>query len=99
VGSLLQHDQGVEKREETQDVKAKWHIAMRPGKRRVLIKDTALGQLVDECERLKARIRAKVEHPFRVIKRQFATPKCIRPKRATWGRPAICTLLDGQSPR
>jgi transposase, IS5 family len=63
--------QGVEKREETQDVKAQWHIAMRPAKRRALNKDTALGQLLDECERLKARIRAKVEHPFRVIKRQF----------------------------
>uniref|UniRef100_UPI0038BB9AC2 group II intron reverse transcriptase/maturase n=1 Tax=Paraburkholderia heleia TaxID=634127 RepID=UPI0038BB9AC2 len=28
-------------------------------------------QLLDECETVKARIRAKVEHPFRVIKRQF----------------------------
>lgn len=63
--------QGVQKREEMQDVKANWHIAMRPGKRRALNKDTPLGQLLDECERLKARIRAKVEHPFRVIKRQF----------------------------
>jgi transposase, IS5 family len=63
--------QGVEKREETQDVKTKWHIAMRPGKRRALNRDTALGQLLDERERVKARIRAKVEHPFRVIKRQF----------------------------
>lgn len=44
---------------------------MRPAKRRALNKDTALGQLLDECERLKARIRAKVEHPFRVIERQF----------------------------
>ncbi|MEX3960565.1 IS5 family transposase [Trinickia sp. EG282A] len=63
--------QGVQKREEMQDVKANWHIAMRPGKRRALNKNTPLGQLVDECERLKARIRAKAEHPFRVIKRQF----------------------------
>jgi IS5 family transposase len=63
--------QGVQKREEMQDVRASWHIAMRPGKRRALNKDTALGQLLDECERLKARIRAKVEHPFRGIKRQF----------------------------
>jgi transposase, IS5 family len=31
--------------------------------------------LLDECERLKARIRAKVEHPFRVIKRQFGHVK------------------------
>jgi len=63
--------QGAQKRAEMQDVKAKWHIAMRVGKRRALNKDTPLGQLLDECERLKARIRAKVEHPFRVIKRQF----------------------------
>ncbi|NPT61546.1 IS5 family transposase [Paraburkholderia elongata] len=63
--------QGVQKREEMQDVKVNWHIAMRPGKCRALNKDTPLGQLPDERERLKARIRAKVEHPFRVIKRQF----------------------------
>jgi transposase, IS5 family len=63
--------QGVEKREETQHVKARWHIAMRPGKRRALNRDTESGRLLDECERLKARVRAKVEHPFRVIKRQF----------------------------
>jgi IS5 family transposase len=63
--------QGVENREKTQDVKASWHIAMRPGKRRALHKATALGRLLDECERLKARVRARVEHPFRVIKRQF----------------------------
>jgi transposase, IS5 family len=63
--------QGVQKREEMQDVKAHRHVAMRPGKRRALNKNTPLGQLLDECERIKARIRAKVEHPFRVIKRQF----------------------------
>lgn len=28
-------------------------------------------RLIDELEKLKASIRAKVEHPFRVIKRQF----------------------------
>jgi transposase, IS5 family len=63
--------QGVQKRKEMHGVKANWHIALRPGKRRALNKDTQLGQLLDECERIKARIRAKVEHPFRVIKRQF----------------------------
>ncbi|WP_175943773.1 IS5 family transposase [Burkholderia pyrrocinia] len=67
--------QGVDKREETQDVKVEWHIAMRPGKRRALDMDTTLGQLLDEYERLKASIRAKVEHPFRVIKRQFGHVK------------------------
>ena len=38
-------------------------------------KTKALGQLIDELERLKASIRAKVEHPFRVIKRQFGYVK------------------------
>ena len=56
--------QGVQKREETQTVKARWHIAMRPGRRRALDKETPTGKLRDEIERVKARIRAKVEHPF-----------------------------------
>jgi IS5 family transposase len=63
--------QGVEKRADTQDIKTTWHVAMRPGKRRALDKESPLGKLIDEIERVKARIRAKVEHPFRVIKRQF----------------------------
>jgi IS5 family transposase len=63
--------QGVEKRAETQDVKAKWHIAMSPAERRALNKDITLGRLLDECERHKARILARVEHPIRIIKLQF----------------------------
>lgn len=31
--------------------------------------------LLDELERVKAAIRAKVEHPFRVLKRQFGYTK------------------------
>ena len=31
--------------------------------------------IIDEIERIKASIRAKVEHPFRVIKRQFGFTK------------------------
>ncbi|MFV8487114.1 transposase, partial [Ralstonia pseudosolanacearum] len=50
-------------------------VALRPGKRRALDKSTVLGKLVDELERVKARIRAKAEHPFRVIKRQFGHVK------------------------
>lgn len=56
-------------------MKARWHIAMRPGKRRALNKGSKMGRLLDECERLKASIRAKVEHQFRVIKRQFGHVK------------------------
>ena len=65
----------MEKREQMQDVAVRWHVAMRPGKCRALDKDTSMGKLLDEREGLKARIRAKVEHPFRVIKRQFGQLK------------------------
>ena len=67
--------QGVAKRDEVQDVKANWHVAMRPGKRRALDKDNPMGAVLDQLEHVKARIRAKVEHPFRVIKRQFGYVK------------------------
>lgn len=66
--------QGADKRP---DAKAdvRWHIAMRPGKRAALDKSDPVDILIDELERVKARIRAKVEHPFRVIKRQFGHVK------------------------
>ena len=67
--------QGVTKREETQGITAQWHVAMRPGKRRALDKSTLMGAILDKLEQVKARIRAKVEHPFRVIKRQFGYTK------------------------
>lgn len=44
---------------------------MRPGKRRALDKQTPWGNLLDKAEKIKAGVRAKVEHPFRVIKCQF----------------------------
>ena len=53
----------------------RWNIAMRPGKRAALDKTKRVDQLIDQLERLKASIRAKVEHPFRVIKRQFGHVK------------------------
>ena len=66
--------QGVHKRPDAKcDVN--WHVAMRPGKRRALDKDRRSHQLIDELEHLKASIRAKVEHPFRVVKRQFGHVK------------------------
>ena len=67
--------QGVAMREETQDMEANWHVAMRPGKRRVLDKSTPMGAIMEQLEKTKASIRAKVEHPFRVIKRQFGHVK------------------------
>ena len=47
-----------------------WHVAIQPGKRRAH-KHTPWGALSEQAEKLKASVRAKVEHPFRVIKRQF----------------------------
>ena len=66
---------GVEKREEANDPQVNWHIAMMPGKRRELDLGTASGQLRNAAEKVKARIRAKVEHPFRVITCQFGFTK------------------------
>ena len=52
-----------------------WHAAMRPCKRKGHDETTKPVALTDDIERLKASIRAKVEHPFRVIKRQFGFTK------------------------
>jgi hypothetical protein len=57
------------------DKHVRWHVAMRPGLRRALDKDKPLDALIDQLERTKARIRAKVEHPFRVLKQQFGYVK------------------------
>jgi IS5 family transposase len=48
---------------------------MMPGKRRALDKDTPMGAILEKLEQTKASIQAKVEHPFRVIKRQFGYVK------------------------
>ena len=68
---------GVEKREEiqAQHPDVNWHIAMMPGKRKAMDKSTPMGAVLEKLEQTKARIRAKVEHPFRVIKRQFGFVK------------------------
>ena len=66
--------QGAHKRPDAKPG-VRWNIAMRPGKRRALDKSRESNRLIDELERLKASIRAKVEHQFRVIKRQFGHVK------------------------
>ena len=62
--------QGVEKREENLELPVTWHVAMRPGKRK-LLPGTPLGELMEKVEQAKASIRAKVEHPFHVVKNLF----------------------------
>jgi len=65
--------QGAQKRPESR--LSNWFIAMRPGKRKLLDLNDRRDAIIDEIERLKASVRAKVEHPFRVIKRQFGFTK------------------------
>ena len=83
AGALLQGDeevafgdagyQGVHKRIEEQG--PQWHVAMRPGLRRKLNPFIAPHFDALSLEKWKASVRAKVEHPFRVIKRQFGYTK------------------------
>jgi IS5 family transposase len=65
--------QGASKRADATGVDR--HVAMRPGKRKALKIKTAIGALKERMEKLKASVRAKVEHPFRVIKCQFGNRK------------------------
>ena len=53
----------------------KWHVAMRPGKRKTLDLSGELARKIDKVEQIKASVRAKVEHPFRVIKLQLGYTK------------------------
>ena len=66
--------QGAGKRADAKEG-VRWNIAMRPGQRKQLDKTQLIDQLTDQLERIKASIRAKVEHPFRVLKRQFGHVK------------------------
>jgi IS5 family transposase len=66
--------QGAEKRPEHKATHTRWQVAMRYGKRKTL-PDTELGRLDEQIEQIKASIRAKVEHPFHVIKNVFGLKK------------------------
>ena len=70
-------DQGLEKREEMAGPEVDCRIAMRHGKRRHL-PDDGEGAVQRWVERAKAHVRAKVEHPFRVLKQQFGFRKTRR---------------------
>ena len=63
--------QGVGKRPEHADTGVEWHVAMKPGKRRLLDKEGA----AEAAEKRKASRRAKVEHPFLYVKRHFGYGK------------------------
>lgn len=65
---------GIGKRDAFKDCETEMRIAMKPGERR-LLPATAEGRLLDLIETAKAHFRAKVEHPFRIIKCQFGFRK------------------------
>lgn len=59
--------QGVHKRKENLGLEVEWRVAMRPGRRRKLEPESEEAR----TEQAKASVRAKVEHPFQRLKRQF----------------------------
>ncbi|MFL8134912.1 transposase, partial [Xanthomonas vasicola] len=67
-------DAGADKRQELQDCDAAFFIAARPSTMQAIgnKRERARQQ---RWEHFKASVRAKVEHPFRVIKRQFGDTK------------------------
>lgn len=66
---------GVDKRPEHQDRQMFWSITARPNSYKKHGKRSLIGRMRRKVEYAKAQVRAKVEHPFRVIKRQFGYTK------------------------
>ena len=65
---------GADKRDALKRKRIDWHIA----ERRHKVKALPEGELKDVTlwlEHLRAKVRARVEHPFRVIKQQFGFQK------------------------
>jgi len=62
--------QGVHKRAENRDRNVTWRVAMKRTQRNAL-PETRRGRTQQRMERLKAGIRAKVEHPFHVVKNRL----------------------------
>ncbi len=74
-GVLIPIDQGAPQREELAEVDVDWLIAERPGRVKTLKQHPRKNKTAINIEYMKASIRARVEHPFRIIKRQFGFVK------------------------
>ena len=61
---------GADKREALKERQVDWHIAMKRGKIKAM-EEGPLKELTVQAERLKAQVRARVEHPFHVVKNLF----------------------------
>ena len=66
---------GVEKRKEHAGRHVIWQVAARRSTYKKHGKCSVLYKAIRKIERAKAQVRSKVEHPFRVIKRQFGYTK------------------------
>ena len=66
---------GAEKREELQGVSVDWQIAARRSTVKKIDQKRPLRAVLDALEHAKASIRAKVEHPFHVVKNLFGHRK------------------------
>ena len=66
---------GVEKRAEHDGREVIWQVAARRSTYKKLGKRSLLYKTKRKIEKAKAQVRAKVEHPFRVVKRQFGYVK------------------------
>ena len=64
---------GIDKQEDAQG--PAWHVAIQPGKRKQLRAKHPLAQMLKKAEQFKASERAKVEHPFHVVKNMFGNNK------------------------
>ncbi len=84
---------GVQKRQEAQG--PTWHVAMQPGKRRQLDARSPWAMMLERIEQLKASVRAKVEHPFHVIKNLFGHRK-TRYKGMAKNEAAVQPVRSGQ---
>ncbi|EKG35945.1 IS1479 transposase [Pseudomonas syringae pv. avellanae str. ISPaVe013] len=62
---------GVEKRAEHQHRQMIWSIAARPSSYKKHAEKSLIGCMRSKIEYANAQVRAKVEHPLRVFKRQF----------------------------
>jgi IS5 family transposase len=63
---------GVEKREEilSQCPGVEWHVAAKRGRIKAMT-EGAIKELTQQLEKLKAQVRARVEHPFHILKNLF----------------------------
>ncbi len=75
IGGVEAGYTGVEKRPEDEGREVIWQIAVRRGTCKHLSKHNSLNKAKRKIEKAKAQVRAKVEHPLRVIKRQFGYVK------------------------